>query len=170
MNNQLIIKLFNGGSPILINLDGSTDEFYQRKVRQLIIKPCAAKTYFINLDDVALDLHVSPLCILAYIGSNLSTNHYYMSSNPYIDGTYTMDKLIAIYKSLIENILICSQCDAPSTYLAVKQNDIYQVCDACGAKIRKYYISEFYTWLLEHGNLKQLETQIQFITDDVDNL
>jgi len=149
-------------SPKAINIDGSDDQFYRYKMRQLFVqvvgKGKMIKTVLLNVDDVAKDLKVHPSHLTSYLGYEIRAQSKYEPKNSVrerasisgdLDANYISDML----KKFIQEFVLCPRCKLPEVTLFVdkKLKVISITCRGCGEKtILKNLKAKFEQYIFHH--------------------
>lgn len=126
------------GEPSKIFIDPDTDDmFYRYKTRQLKIQRVTNFTILVNLDDMALDLHVLPGVILKFICYRIGTGGKYDKKKGYWciqKSSVTEKELDEIVRDFIANMIMCKNCKLPElTYVGAKNKKCVKInCSSCG--------------------------------------
>lgn len=145
--------------PLKLNIDGSEDQFYRYKVRQLFAqvvgKGKMIKTVLLNVDEVARDLQIPPSYLVAYVGYELGAAYKYEPKKPdrekaSVAGDRTSDELNVTITKFIQEIILCPKCKLPETKMIVGK-EIEVNCRSCGQTSTLNNLNDrFRTYILNH--------------------
>lgn len=128
---------------VVIDRLKAEDPFYRYKMRQLQVQTIGAskmtRTYFINVDDVAKDLHVVPSYIPTYFAQQLGAQAKYDSKKPdrergSISGVYQIPDLGQILEKFIREFVLCGECQYPELVYIPAKKTVKIQCKSCGFK------------------------------------
>ena len=99
--------------PTSINIDPDThaDPFYRYKMSQLVIEHTRNCTHLPNLADTTAALHVTPLMLLKYLGSNVGTACNLKKAT--LTGIHSVARLSDLVEAFILEMILCQECGLP---------------------------------------------------------
>lgn len=158
-------------SPKKVNIDGSDDLFYRYKMHQLQItihgKNKMVRTEFVNLTEIANELHVDPKYIIGFLGystgSKFSTTGNL--SSYYISGQKRCEELSEKLQLFIQAMVICKKCLLPELILSVDRK-LWLSCKSCGIKYAVSFIEKFETFVMKHFTPQKVDIQVEASFDD----
>lgn len=105
------------------------------------------KTYFNNIDEIAVKLQRTSEELLKYIGYSLSTQLDLKQKA--INGVYSKEKMQESIYDYIRSYVLCPTCNNPETHLGVSKSKKLKIgCIACGAKNNlSFNNAKFDKWL-----------------------
>lgn len=132
-----------------INIDGSIDQFYRYKMRQLQLKYFGrdkmVKTFFPNVKDVEKDLKVPSKYIVAFLGYSSHRKFGYDEKRKlhYISGSVFVKEISDYMRSLIDILVLCQKCGLPELIINVELKTLWGTCKSCGMKYRLHLNEKF---------------------------
>ena len=174
--DEPIVVEIPAGQPVQVrkvNIDETPDVFYsvrasartRYKTRQFAIQYRGSgrmlRTFFLNLDDFAKDIRVSPDVICNYIGYYLQGKGTY---NPkecpmdraYVKGHPSIDTITKAVRDFISVYVLCVKCHLPETTMCTASisGKVQMKCASCGESYTVIPNSEkFSTYLAKHQSL-----------------
>eukprot|EP01100_Stratorugosa_tubuloviscum_P004371 TRINITY_DN2094_c0_g1_i1.p1 TRINITY_DN2094_c0_g1~~TRINITY_DN2094_c0_g1_i1.p1 ORF type:complete len:435 (-),score=235.87 TRINITY_DN2094_c0_g1_i1:109-1413(-) len=162
-------------NPKTLNIDGSEDQFYRYKMRQLFTQVVGngkmIKTVLLNVDDVAKDLKIPPSYLTAYIGYETGAQFKYDATKPdrersLLSGDFESLELSVVVRRLIQIFILCPTCRLPELTLEVKKT-ILATCRSCGARPQLPLRRKFEQFILK--NPTQISRVEKTLRDKQDN-
>lgn len=129
----------SSSQPKLIPIDSSKidDPHYRYKMRQLQILIRKNRTHFVNIVDIAKNLHIPPDYLIAYIGQKLSARFAYNvreepKERAYICAVVELDILSEIVEEYIQKMVLCMKCKLPELVYIPGNRAVKLLCQSCG--------------------------------------
>jgi translation initiation factor 2 beta subunit (eIF-2beta)/eIF-5 len=146
-----------------ININGSNDVFYRYQMSQLQVKIHGknkmVRTEFVNLKEVANQLHTDPKYIVAFIGYSMGAKFSTTGDVYYIFGHKQCEELSEKLQLFIESMIICKTCLLPELILSVDKK-LWFSCKSCGLKYSIRFIDKFEAFVIKHFIPQKVDLQM----------
>jgi len=124
----------------IAGLEPVIDPNYRYKMPKLVAKiegrGNGIKTVVDNCSDIALSLDRSAGEVIKFFGCDLGAQSKYSEDEDkaIVNGAHTTPTLQQKLSVFIEKFVLCKTCKNPETRYKIKNEEIFQVCAACGEK------------------------------------
>lgn len=151
---SFIVKIVTGQKPSnkKVNVNGSDDPCYRYQMKQLHVQVIGygkmIKSHFLNLEEVAKDLKIPPIIIIAFLGYELNTKYDYKPKNNicYIVGDPSDEMWNIKFKKFLDDVLICPKCNLPEL---IMNKDLKSNCSSCGEEVTHKLNAKFKNFLIK---------------------
>lgn len=136
-NTPKYVVKYNGNEPREVRIENDVDMFYRYTFHQLqytvVGKRKMMRTAFVNIEDVAKELHTKYEYILCWMGYDIGTS-FTAKKSPYLSGEHSSERLSVSLSSFLKQIIVCKGCKLPELSLYVKNKNIKVRCFSCGLR------------------------------------
>jgi len=134
-----------------------TDPFWRYTRPRLIIKIEGSgngiKTVLVNLEDVALALHINPEYCHKYYGMELGAQartEKKGATRYIVNGAHQSVQLDNVLDKFIETFVLCPKCELPEVRLSASKKEVRMDCNSCGNHTPVHSSHKLVTYILKN--------------------